>query len=149
MQRKKKMSFFPPWEFQTPLSLGTPRLLIILPKNWLSLWRSESDWETSPSLPPAVFWGQRFSLHYQPSRRHLNFHTKTFLSVPIWVSLRAPSTLWERNTMQTLSIYLKLPVIQSSPAQTPEISVVVCCPDYCVCMLSYSVVFDSLQPQGL
>ena len=34
--RKKSLSFPPPWEFQTPLSLGTSRLLINLPRNWLS-----------------------------------------------------------------------------------------------------------------
>ena len=33
---KKGLSFLPPWEFQTLLSLGTPRLLINLPRNWLS-----------------------------------------------------------------------------------------------------------------
>ena len=33
---KKGLSFLPPREFQTPLSLGTPRLLINLPRNWLS-----------------------------------------------------------------------------------------------------------------
>ena len=33
---KKGLSFLPPWEFQTPLSLGTPRLLINLPRKWLS-----------------------------------------------------------------------------------------------------------------
>ena len=32
----KSLSFLPPWEFQTPLSMGTPRLLINLPRNWLS-----------------------------------------------------------------------------------------------------------------
>ena len=47
------------------------------------LWKPESGWETSPLLPPAVLWAQSFSLYCQPSRRHLNFHTKTFLSVPI------------------------------------------------------------------
>ena len=31
----------PPWEFQTPLSLGTPRLLINLPRKWLS----QEEWE--------------------------------------------------------------------------------------------------------
>ena len=35
-ERKKSLSFLPPWEFQTPLSLGTPRLLINLPRKWLS-----------------------------------------------------------------------------------------------------------------
>ena len=35
-RRKKRLSFLPPWEFQTPLSLGTPRLLINLPRKWLS-----------------------------------------------------------------------------------------------------------------
>ena len=35
-ERRKSLSFLPPWEFQTPLSLGTPRLLINLPKKWLS-----------------------------------------------------------------------------------------------------------------
>ena len=33
---KKSLSILPPWEFQTPLSLGTPGLLINLPRNWLS-----------------------------------------------------------------------------------------------------------------
>ena len=33
---KKILSFLPAWEFQTPLSLGTPRLLINLPRKWLS-----------------------------------------------------------------------------------------------------------------
>ena len=32
----KSLSFLPPWEFQTPLSLGTPSLLINLPRKWLS-----------------------------------------------------------------------------------------------------------------
>ena len=37
MWRKEKgLSFLPPWEFQTPLSLGTPRLLINLPRKGLS-----------------------------------------------------------------------------------------------------------------
>ena len=37
MWRKKiSLSFLLPWEFQTPLSLGTPRLLINLPRKWLS-----------------------------------------------------------------------------------------------------------------
>ena len=35
-RKKKSLSFLPPWEFQTPLSLGTPRLPINLPGNWLS-----------------------------------------------------------------------------------------------------------------
>ena len=34
--RGKKSLSFPLWEFQTPLSLGTPGLLINLPRNWLS-----------------------------------------------------------------------------------------------------------------
>ena len=34
--KKKSLSFLPPWEFHTPLSLGTPRLLINLPRKWLS-----------------------------------------------------------------------------------------------------------------
>ena len=45
--------------------------------------------------------------------------------------------------MQTLNIYLRSPVIESSLAQIPEISVIVCYPDYCVCMLVHSVIFDS------
>ena len=61
----------------------------------------------------------------------------------------SPKPLWERNTMQTLNIYLRSPVIQTSLAQIPEISVVVCYPDYCVCMLVHSVMLDSLQPHGL
>ena len=36
--KKKSLSFLPPWEFQIPLSLGTPRLLINLPRKWLSQW---------------------------------------------------------------------------------------------------------------
>ena len=32
----KSLSFLPPWEFQTPLSLGTPRFPINLPRKWLS-----------------------------------------------------------------------------------------------------------------
>ena len=32
---KKSLSFLPPWEFQTPLSLGTPKVLINLPRKWL------------------------------------------------------------------------------------------------------------------
>ena len=35
-RKKKTLSFLPPWEFQTPLSLGTPRLPINLPRKWLS-----------------------------------------------------------------------------------------------------------------
>ena len=35
-KEKKILSFLPPWEFQTPLSLRTPRLLINLPKKWLN-----------------------------------------------------------------------------------------------------------------
>ena len=35
-RKKKSLSFLPPWEFQTPLSLGTPRLPINLPRKWLS-----------------------------------------------------------------------------------------------------------------
>ena len=35
-RKKKSLSFFPPWEFQIPLSLGTPRLPINLPRKWLS-----------------------------------------------------------------------------------------------------------------
>ena len=45
--------------------------------------------------------------------------------------------------MQTLNIYLRSPVIESSLAQIPEISVIVCYPDYCVCTLIHSVIFDS------
>ena len=33
---RKSLSLSPPWEFQTPNSLMTPRLLINLSKNWLS-----------------------------------------------------------------------------------------------------------------
>ena len=36
VEGKKSLSFLPPWEFQTPLSLGTHRLLINLPRKWLS-----------------------------------------------------------------------------------------------------------------
>ena len=35
VEGKKSLSFLPPWEFQTPLSLGTPRLLVNLPRKWL------------------------------------------------------------------------------------------------------------------
>ena len=35
-RKKKSLSFLPPWEFQTPLSLGTPRFPINLPRKWLS-----------------------------------------------------------------------------------------------------------------
>ena len=35
-KKKKSLSFLPRWEVQTPLSLGTPRLLINLPRKWLS-----------------------------------------------------------------------------------------------------------------
>ena len=35
-RKKESLSFLPPWEFQTPLFLGTPGLLINLPRNWLS-----------------------------------------------------------------------------------------------------------------
>ena len=35
-RKKKSLSFLPRWEFQTPISLGTPRLPINLPRNWLS-----------------------------------------------------------------------------------------------------------------
>ena len=51
--------------------------------------------------------------------------------------------------MQTLNIYLRSPVTESSLTQIPEISVVVFYPDYCVCMLIHSVMLDSLQPHGL
>ena len=43
-RRKKSLSFLPPWEFQTPLSLGTPRLLINLPRKWLSYNERTSFW---------------------------------------------------------------------------------------------------------
>ena len=42
VEGKKSLSFLPPWEFQTLLSLGTPRLPINLPRKWLShnsVWR--------------------------------------------------------------------------------------------------------------
>ena len=39
---KKCLSFLPPWEFQNPLSLGTPRLLINLPRKWFSQMVSHS-----------------------------------------------------------------------------------------------------------
>ena len=42
-RKKKSLSFLPPWEFQTPLSLGTPRLPINLPRNWLSHWQEGDD----------------------------------------------------------------------------------------------------------
>ena len=61
----------------------------------------------------------------------------------------SPKTMWERNTMQTLNIYLRSPVTESSLTQIPEISVVVFYPDYCVCMLIHSVMLDSLQPHRL
>ena len=48
--------------------------------------------------------------------------------------------------MQTLNIYLRSPVIESSLSQTPDISEEVCYPDYCVCMLVHSVMFDSATP---
>ena len=35
-KKVKSLSFLPPWVFQTSLSLGTPRLLINLPRKWLS-----------------------------------------------------------------------------------------------------------------
>ena len=37
-------------------------------------------------------------------------------------------------------------MIESRPSQTPEISEEVCYPDYCVCMLVHSVMFDSATP---
>ena len=46
-RKKKSLSFLPPWEFQTPLSLGTPRLPINLPRKWLSqediMWNAGLD----------------------------------------------------------------------------------------------------------
>ena len=36
VEENKSLSFLPPWEFQNSLSLGTPRLLINLPRKWLS-----------------------------------------------------------------------------------------------------------------
>ena len=36
MEEKKCLSFPPPWEFETSLSLGTPGLLTNLARNWLS-----------------------------------------------------------------------------------------------------------------
>ena len=36
VEGEKSLSFLPPWEFQTPLSMGTLRLLINLPRNWPS-----------------------------------------------------------------------------------------------------------------
>ena len=42
LQRQRSLSFLPPWEFQTPLSLGTPRFPINLPRKWLS----QKQWGT-------------------------------------------------------------------------------------------------------
>ena len=36
VEKKRRLSFPPPWELQTPLSSASPRLLINLPRNWLS-----------------------------------------------------------------------------------------------------------------
>ena len=43
-RKKKSLSFLPPWEFQTSLSLGTPRLLINLPRKWLSQGWAPKNW---------------------------------------------------------------------------------------------------------
>ena len=48
VEKEKSLSFLPPWEFQTPLSLGTPRLLINLPRKWLS--------QDSPGKNTGVGW---------------------------------------------------------------------------------------------
>ena len=42
--RRKSLSFLPPWEFQTPLSLGTPRLPINLPRKGLSQLDYKESW---------------------------------------------------------------------------------------------------------
>ena len=50
-REKKSLYFLPPWEFQTPLSLGTPRLLINLPRNWLSQKTLESPLDCKEIQP--------------------------------------------------------------------------------------------------
>ena len=48
MEKEKNLSFLPPREFQTPLSLGTPRLPINLPRKWLSQYLTiYTEWSKS------------------------------------------------------------------------------------------------------
>ena len=43
VEKEKSLSFLPPWEFQTPLSLETPRLLINLPRKWLCINKDQTQ----------------------------------------------------------------------------------------------------------
>ena len=65
-REKKSLYFLPPWEFQTPLSLGTPRLLINLPRNWLSQKTLESPLDCKEIQP----------LNPKGDRSVLNVHWK-------------------------------------------------------------------------
>ena len=49
--RGEKKFVLPPWEFQTPLSLGTSGLLINLSRKWLSQTQAAPFWLPEASVP--------------------------------------------------------------------------------------------------
>ena len=55
-RKKKSLSFLPPGEFQTPLSLGTLRLPINLPRNWLSQFLWILEWKTEKLKLRNLIW---------------------------------------------------------------------------------------------
>ena len=77
-RKKKSLSFLPPWEFQTPLSLGTPRLLINLPRNWLSQgWAADFEEKVLLLLGCGGVLGGRIQIYIEAK--------KVILKMTIWL----------------------------------------------------------------
>ena len=97
-RKKKSLSFLPPWEFQTPLSLGTPRLPINLPRKWLShlakrrLCLGPAGVINCTPLSALSFWVSLF-----PGTRGYNIYIATLLLYPIKMLCPSPSgrQIWD------------------------------------------------------
>ena len=87
------MSFLPPWEFQTPLSLGTPGLLINLPRNWLS---------HSSAFSKPIWYIWKFSVHIllKPSMKKTEYNLTSMWNEcycrVVW-TLFGIALLWDWN----------------------------------------------------
>ena len=115
---EESLSFLPPWEFQTPLSLGTPGLLINLPRNWLSHESFWGGWRLQKDLCPWGFLskvtgvGCHFLLQgifstQRSNLGHRHWQADSFTTEPPWKLAKGQwsikKTVWESNfTFKTI-----------------------------------------------